>query len=182
MLSSPSSNEDNADEQKQLRGAVYAILKYFLQRHPRLEEINALLSSISTISTNNDTITRELLEFILALLDPPSMPTDTTIGLLCEPMMSENLYALLTVKTLSSETKEVVMKIIKYLVGSKRVPQQVRSQLKLETHSIGFGGIITGLAPDQLNVSIVRDILNLIINSGRLILSVHLNHCNWSIN
>ena len=146
-----------------------------MQRHPRIEEVNALLSSISTMSTSSDLITRELLDFILALLDPPSASTDTTVGLLCEPLMSENLYALLTITNLSGQTKEIVMKIIKYLVSSRRVPQQIRAQLRLETNHIGFGGIISGLAPDQLNVSIVRDILNLIINSDSTIAVDHLN-------
>jgi hypothetical protein len=160
--------EEDFDEQKQLRSAVYGIIKYYVQRHIRIEELNSLLSSISTLSTLNDVITQELLEFILTLIDPPSVSTDTTIGLLCEPNMTENLYALLTINILSSKTKEIVLKIIKYLIASKRVPQQVRTQLRLETNQIGFGGIISGLAPDELSVSIVREILNLIINSGKL--------------
>jgi hypothetical protein len=162
------SNEDDFDEQKQLRSALYGIIKYYIQRHIHIEELNALLSSISTLSSSSDSITQELLEFIFALLDPPSTSTDTTIGLLCEPNMSENLYALLTVNQLSSKTKEIVLKIIKYLIASRRVPQQVRTQLRLETNQIGFGGIISGLAPNELSVSIVREILNIIINSGKV--------------
>jgi hypothetical protein len=159
--------DEDLDEQKQLRSAIYGIIKYYIQRHIHIEELNALLSSISTLSTSSDVITQELLEFIFALLDPPSASTDTTIGLLCEPNMSENLYALLTVNYLSSKTKEIVLKIIKYLIASRRVPQQVRTQLRLETNQIGFGGIISGLAPNELSVSIVREILNIIINSGK---------------
>jgi hypothetical protein len=160
--------EEDFDEQKQLRSAIYGIIKYYIQRHIHIEEINALISSISTLSTSTDIITQELLEFILALLDPPLASTDTTIGLLCEPNMTENLYALLTINHLSIKTKEIVLKIIKYLIASRRVPQQVRTQLRLETNQIGFGGIISGLAPNELSVSIVREILNLIINSGKL--------------
>jgi hypothetical protein len=160
--------EEDFDEQKQLRSAIYGIIKYYIQRHIHIEEINALISSISTLSTSTDIITQELLEFILALLDPPLASTDTTIGLLCEPNMTENFYALLTINHLSIKTKEIVLKIIKYLIGSRRVPQQVRTQLRLETNQIGFGGIISGLAPNELSVSIVREILNLIINSGKL--------------
>jgi hypothetical protein len=160
--------EDDLDEQKQLRSAVYGIIKYYIQRHIHIEELNALISSISTLSTSNDIITQELLEFIFALLDPPSTSTDTTIGLLCEPNMSENLYTLLTVNHLSIKTKEIVLKIIKYLIASRRVPQQIRAQLRLETNQIGFGGIISDLTPNELSVSIVREILNLIINSGKL--------------
>jgi hypothetical protein len=82
--------------------------------------------------------------------------------------MSENLYTLLTVNHLSIKTKEIVLKIIKYLIASRRVPQQIRAQLRLETNQIGFGGIISDLTPNELSVSIVREILNLIINSGKL--------------
>ncbi|CAF3865097.1 unnamed protein product [Adineta steineri] len=169
------SPEEDIDEQKQLRSAVYGIIKYYVQRHIRIEELNSLISSISTLSTSSDTITQELLDFILALLDPPSASTDTTVGLLCEPNMTESLYALLTVNNLSSNTKEIVLKIIKYLIGSRRVPQQIRTQLRLETNHIGFGGIISGLAPNELSVSIVREILNLIINTDSTIAVDHLN-------
>ena len=133
----------------------------------RIEELSALISSISTLSTSSDIITQELLDFILALIDPPSISTDTTVGLLCEPNMTESLYALLTVNHLSSQTKEIVLKIVKYLIASRRVPQQIRTQLRLETNHIGFGGIISSLVPNELSVSIVREILNLIINSGK---------------
>jgi hypothetical protein len=170
-----SSNDDNPDEQKHLRSAIYGILKYYVQRHLRIDELNALLSSIATLSTASDSITRELLEFILALIDPPSISTDTTVGLLCEPLTSESLYALLTINSLSCETKELVMKIIKCLVNSRRVPQQIRAQLRLETNHIGFGGIISGLTPNELNVSIVRDILHLILQSDSNMAVDHLN-------
>ena len=150
-------------------------MKYYIQRHIHLDEFNALLSSISTLSTSSDAITQELLDFLLALLDPPSSSTDTTIGLLCEPNMIENLYALLTISQLSSVTKETVLKIVKSLVASRRVPQQVRAQLRLETNHIGFGGIISGLDANELNVSMVRDILNLIINSDSTVAVDHLN-------
>ncbi|UJR10639.1 hypothetical protein I4U23_014834 [Adineta vaga] len=169
------SSEEDLDEQKQLRSAVYGIIKYYVQRHIRIEELNSLLSSISTLSTSSDAITQELLDFILALLDPPSASTDTTVGLLCEPNMTECLYALLTINNLSSDTKEIVLKIIKFLIASRRVPQQIRTQLRLETNHIGFGGIISGLAPNELSVSIVREILNLVIHSESTIAVDHLN-------
>ena len=152
------SSEEDPDEQKQLRSVLYRIIRYYIQQHIRIEELNAILSSISTFSTSSDVITQELLEFILALLDPPSV---STIGSLCEPNMCENLYALLTVNQLSSQTKEIVLKIVKYLLASRR------TQLRLETNQIGFGGIISDLRPQELTVSIVREILNLIIHSGR---------------
>ncbi|CAF4197890.1 unnamed protein product [Rotaria socialis] len=159
------SPEEDLDEQKQLRSAVYGIMKYYVQRNIHMEELNAVISSISTFSTSNDIITQELLEFNLALLYPPSISTDGTIGLLCEPNMIEGLYSLLTVNNLTIKTKEIVLKIIKCLMDSRRVPQQVRTQLRLETNHIGFGGIISDLAPESLSVSIIREILNLIINS-----------------
>jgi hypothetical protein len=109
-----SSSEEDVDEQKQLRSAVYGIIKYYVQRHIRIEELNALLSSISTISTSNDGITQELVDFILALVDPRSASTDTTIELLCDPNMTESLYALLTVNHLSSKTKEIVLNHAEY--------------------------------------------------------------------
>ena len=83
--------------------------------------------------------------------------------------MIEGLYSLLVVNNLSSKTKEMVLKIMKYFIASKRVPQQVRAQLRLETNHIGFGGIISGMALNELNQSIVQEILNLIISSSKLL-------------
>ena len=54
---------------------------------------------------------------------------------------------------------------MKCFLQSKRVSQQIRAQLRLETNHIGFGGIISGMAFNELNQSIVEEILNLIITS-----------------
>ncbi len=77
--------------------------------------------------------------------------------------MIEGLYSLLIINNLSIETKEIAFKIIKYFLESKRVPSQTRTLLKLETNHIGFGGIISGMALNELNQSIVEEILGLII-------------------
>jgi hypothetical protein len=140
-------------------------MKYFLYSHIRLKDLNPILSTISTLSVSNDIITYELLDFILGLLDPPSITTETTIECLSESNIIESLYALLVVYNLSSETKEIVFKIMKCFLQSKRVSQQIRAQLRLETNHIGFGGIISGIAFNELNQSIVEEILNLIITS-----------------
>jgi len=134
-----------------------------------MKDINILLSTISTISVLNDEITYELLEFIVGLLNPSSIITETIIEYLCEPNMIEGLYSLLVVNNLSSKTKEMVLKIMKYFIGSQRVSHQVRAQLRLETNHIGFGGIISGMALNELNQSIVQEILNLIISSSMLL-------------
>jgi len=79
--------------------------------------------------------------------------------------MIEGLYSLLIITNLSSETKEIVFKLIKYFLESKRVSQQIQALIRLETNHIGFGGIISGMALNQLNKSIVEEIINLIITS-----------------
>ncbi len=137
--------EDFNDDQ-QLRYSIYDILKYYIQSHIHIEEVNALISSIATLSTISDMITQELLELILTLLD------SKMIDLLCQSNIFENFYALFTVNTLSSKTKEIILKII--------ASQQVRT--------IDFGGIISSLTPEELTVPIVREILNIIIHSGWL--------------
>ena len=55
------------------------------------------------------------------------------------------------------------------LATALRMPQQIRGQLRLETNHIGFGGIISGMALNELNQSIVEQILNLIITSRMLL-------------
>jgi len=97
--------------------------------------------------------------------------SETIIDYLSESNMIEILYSLLILNNLSSETKEIVFKIIKYFLESKRVSQQIRALLRLETNHIGFGGIISGMALEELNQSIVQQILNLIITSSMFLYS-----------
>ncbi len=134
-----------------------------MQINVRSKDLNAILSAISTISLLNDVVTHELLDFILSLLDSSSSITDTVVDYLSESNMIEGLYSLLIINNLSIETKEIAFKIIKYFLESKRVPSQTRTLLKLETNHIGFGGIISGMALNELNQSIVEEILGLII-------------------
>ncbi|CAF2002682.1 unnamed protein product, partial [Rotaria magnacalcarata] len=136
-----SSPEEDIDEQKQLRSAVYA---------------------------------QELLEFILVLLYPPSISTDETIGFLCEPDMIKSFYALLTIDNLTPETKEIVLKIIKCLMNS----QPVRTQSRLDTNQIGFGGIIARFAPEALTTSFVRELFDVIITSDS---SIDVNQVNMAL-
>ncbi|CAF4972978.1 unnamed protein product, partial [Rotaria magnacalcarata] len=56
--------------------------------------------------------------------------------------MIKSFYALLTIDNLTPETKEIVLKIIKCLMNS----QPVRTQSRLDTNQIGFGGIIARFA------------------------------------
>jgi hypothetical protein len=149
-------------------------MKYFTQNHIHVKELNAILSSISTLSTSNDVITHELLYFILLSLDSPLTTIETTNGLLSDPNTVEELYSLLIVNNLSCETKEILLKIMKYFIGSNRVSQLVRAQLRLETNHIGFGGIISGMSRDELNLSIVQDILHLITSSSMFIISTEI--------
>ncbi|CAF4657078.1 unnamed protein product, partial [Rotaria sp. Silwood1] len=164
--------KDDTDEQQQLRSAIYGIIQYLIQSHVSIQDLNALLS---TISTSNDVITHELLDLILELIKRSSTSTERIIELLCEPNMIEGLYSLLVMNNLSSETKEIVLKIMKYFIESKQVSQQARSQLRLETNHIGFGGIISGMVLSELNQSIVQEILNLIMTSNSSIAIHHLN-------
>ncbi|CAF3646804.1 unnamed protein product [Adineta steineri] len=163
------------EEQRELREIIYEIMKYFLQNHTSMKDLNALLSTISVLSVLNDEITYELLEFIVGLLNPTSAFHEQIIDFLGESNMIEGLYSLLVVNNLSSRTKEIILKIMKCFIGSKRTSQQIRAQLRLETNHIGFGGIISGIALHELNESIVQEILNLIISSNSASALHHLN-------
>ena len=79
--------------------------------------------------------------------------------------MIECLYSLLIINNLSSQTKEMIFKIIKYIIESKKISQQIRSLIRLETNHIGFGGIISGMSINELNQTIVQEIIDLITTS-----------------
>lgn len=77
----------------------------------------------------------------------------------------EQLYSLLVVPSLSGETKTKVLKLLNYLIECEQISKESRARLRLETNQIGFGGIISGLALNELNPSLVQEILQLIFTS-----------------
>lgn len=77
----------------------------------------------------------------------------------------EQLYSLLVVPSLSGETKTKVLKLLNYLIECEQISTESRARLRLETNQIGFGGIISGLALNELNPSLVQEILQLIFTS-----------------
>lgn len=148
---------------------MYGIIEYFIRTNINLKALNAVLSSISIVSMTNDLLTHDLLEFILVLLlSPLSNINGKMIELLVEPNVIEGLYALLVMNNLSNETKEIVLKILKVFIDSKKVSQKVCAQLRLEKYHIGFGGIISRMALNALSQSFVQEILNLIITSSNI--------------
>lgn len=159
----------------ELREIVYDILKYLVHSNLQLKSFSIILSTLSAIAPHNDTIAYELLEFIAGSMTQPSTCGDAVIEYLCEPNMAEGLYALLVVNNLSGKTKEMVMKIIKCCLGSKRALPEVAARLRLETNQTGFGGIIAGLAMDEFNEPVVEEILNLVITSSSPIAVHHLH-------
>lgn len=124
--------------------------------------MNTILSSIASLSLVNDVITRELLELIDSLLE-----FDAIVDYLCESNMIEGFYSLLILHSLTSETKEVIFKILNFFLGSKRVSTHTKTLLKLEANHIGFGGIVSGMTLHDLNQSMVEQILQIIITSSK---------------
>ena len=134
--------------------------------HIRSKDLNAILSTLSIISLTNDLITYELLNLIYSLLDSSLITNEMVVDLFSESNMIEGLYSLLILNHLSSETKEIIFKILNIFLQSKRLSQQTRALLRLETNHIGFGGIISGMAINELTPAIVHEVLNIIITSG----------------
>ncbi|UJR35189.1 hypothetical protein I4U23_027956, partial [Adineta vaga] len=164
---------NSTNDEIELREIIYEILKYLLQNEKSLKNFHILLSTMSVVSISNDELTSELLEFINGLLNHTS--NETIIEHLCESHLIEGFYALLISKNLSSKTKEIVLKILKTCIESKRVSQQIQARLRLESNHIGFGGIISGIAMDEFNELIIQEILDLIITSNSAVAVHHLN-------
>ena len=135
-----------------------------------MKDVNAILSSIATFSLVNDLITRELLDLIHSLLD-----IETIVDYLCESNMIEGFYSLLILHSLESDTKEVIFKILNFFLASKRVSTHTKTLLKLEANHIGFGGIVSGMTLNDLNQSMVEQILQIIITSSNPFFPQHSN-------
>lgn len=154
----------SSSSSKDQRSIIYTILKFLLQTHMRIKDLNSILSSIATISLVNDSITHELLDLIHSLLD-----METIVDYLCESNMIEGFYSLLILNHLASETKEIIFKIINFFLAAKRVSTHTKTLLKLEANHIGFGGIVSGMTLHDLNQSMVEQILQIIITSSNTI-------------
>ena len=138
---------------------IYNIIEYLMRNFVNIKDFDAILS---TIATSNDLIVHELLQLIFSVLNPPS----TIVTLLGQSNILEQLYSLLIVRSLSTETKILVLKIINCVIESGHLSEQEQAQLRLETNHIGFGGIISGLSIDEFNILIVQEILQLILSSS----------------
>ena len=147
-----------------MRDLVYDILRLLIRRQIDTNELNALLSAIST---SKNVIIQELLDFLLSFLDLRSPANQPVIELFSQSNVLEELYSLLAEKELSVETKELVLKILRFVTDAKDVPEPVQARLRSETDRIGFVGIISGMPIEQLNVSIIQGILDLILTSSK---------------
>ena len=165
LLSSfSSSSTGDANEEQQLRSTVYGILRVLVRRQIDTNELNALLSAIST---SKNVLVQELLDFLLSFLDLRSPANQPVIELFSQSNVLEELYSLLAERELSVETKELVLKILRFVTDAKDVPEQVQARLRSETNRIGFVGIISGIPIEELNVSIIQGILDLILTSRK---------------
>jgi hypothetical protein len=64
--------------------------------------------------------------------------------------------------SLSSDTKAKVLKLLNYLLECEQITPETGARLRLESNQIGFGGIISGVALNELNSDLVQEILQLI--------------------
>lgn len=154
-----------AEQEKQLRMEIYNIVQFLLRQNTSIKDFETILS---TIGTSNDVIVLELLFLIYSLIEPSSTQSRSFVVLFGQSNLFEQIYSLLIVHSLSNETKILVLKIINLLIQSEFLSEHEKSQIRLETNHIGFGGIISGLSINEMNATIVEEILQLILSSSSL--------------
>jgi hypothetical protein len=137
------------DDEKPLRSLILTIIKSFLRNEGSWTDFDAI---VSALCTSNDVIVSELIDVMLSSMT--NLVRSRWSGF-------EQLYSLLVVPHLSSETKTKVLKLLNQLIEGGQIAADARTRLRLESNQIGFGGIISGLALNELNPTLAHEILQL---------------------
>ena len=133
------SSSMNDEDLRNLRNSFFGLIKYYAQKEIKVNEINALVSFLST--TKNVLFQNDLLDMLIAIIESPNA-SDQIYLLLFEPHMADGLYGLLTLPDLDHEVQRKLIKLIRILLKSKKVYDKSKLRLKLEDCG-GYAGLIS---------------------------------------
>lgn len=150
----------NPNESKMLRETFYDLIKYFLRSSTSEKDFDSIFSRISVVDGD---FLSELVDLIYSMLESCSSNNEKVSLLPLKAEVVEELYSLLTIQSLSIETKILVLKTINLMAESKFLAEESRSRLRLENKSIGFGGVLSALSINEWNPTIIEEILRLVL-------------------
>jgi hypothetical protein len=162
------------EEIKHLRNSLLSLIKFYIQREIKLNELNAILSFLST--TQNASIQLIILDMLISLLETPNQNDQLNL-LLIEPNMADSFYGILVQPEIDYKVQHKLLKIIEILLKTKKVNDKYKSRLRLDECGT-YAGLISKLIAEHslircqnmsvhLNDYIVVDLLeNFMINES----------------
>ncbi|KAM7339388.1 hypothetical protein ACRRTK_000003 [Alexandromys fortis] len=154
-------NELSPEDIRTIRTSLYGLIKYFLCKGGTHEEIQSIIGYIA--ATNEEEQLVGILDILFSLLR--TSPTRGQLfSLMFEPGNADILYALLLNQKYSDKLREIIFKVIEQMLRCTSVYE--RSKQRIRLREVGYSGIGLLLNEVPVNVSLIKNLVNQIINAG----------------
>ncbi|XP_057608689.1 neurobeachin-like protein 1 isoform X3 [Chionomys nivalis] len=157
-------NELSPEDIRTIRTSLYGLVKYFLCKGGTHEEIQSIIGYIA--ATNEEEQLVGILDILFSLLR--TSPTRGQLfSLMFEPGNADILYALLLNQKYSDKLREIIFKVIEQMLKCTSVYE--RSKQRIRLREVGYSGIGLLLNEVPVNVSLIKNLVNQIINADPVI-------------
>ncbi|XP_038194419.1 neurobeachin-like protein 1 isoform X2 [Arvicola amphibius] len=157
-------NELSPEDIRTIRTSLYGLIKYFLCKGGTHEEIQSIIGYIA--ATNEEEQLVGILDILFSLLR--TSPTRGQLfSLMFEPGNADILYALLLNQKYSDKLREIIFKVIEQMLKCTSVYE--RSKHRIRLREVGYSGIGLLLNEVPVNMSLIKNLVNQIINADPVI-------------
>ncbi|ERE81078.1 neurobeachin-like protein 1 [Cricetulus griseus] len=157
-------NELSPDDIRTIRTSLYGLIKYFLCKGGTHEEIQSIIGYIA--ATNEEEQLFGILDILFSLLR--TSPTRGQLFLLMfEPGNADILYALLLNQKYSDKLREIIFKVMEQMLKCTNVYE--RSKQRIRLREVGYSGMGLLLNEAPVNTSLIKNLVNQIINADPVI-------------
>ncbi|XP_029425831.1 neurobeachin-like protein 1 isoform X7 [Nannospalax galili] len=157
-------NELSPDDIRTIRMSLYGLIKYFLCKGGTHEEIQSIMGYIA--ATNEEEQLLGILDVLFSLLR--TSPTRGQLFLLMfEPGNADILYALLLNQKYSDKLREIIFKVMEQMLKCTNVYE--RSKQRIRLRDVGYSGMGLLLNEAPINTSLIKNLVNQIINTDPVI-------------
>lgn len=141
------------EDLRNLRNSFFGLIKYYAQKEIKINEVNAMISFLST-TTRNTSFQNDLLDVLISLLEAPNS-TDQLYLLLYEPNIADGFYSLLVQTDLNEQVQKKIIKLIRILLKTKKVYDKSKSRLRLEDCGT-YAGLVSKLVTEYSHYSHIQ--------------------------
>ncbi|XP_059134551.1 neurobeachin-like protein 1 isoform X2 [Peromyscus eremicus] len=157
-------NELSPEDIRTIRTSLYGLIKYFLCKGGTHEEIQSIIGYIA--ATNEEEQLFGILDILFSLLR--TSPTRGQLFLLMfEPGNADILYALLLNQKYSDKLREIIFKVMEQMLKCTNVYE--RSKQRIRLREVGYSGIGLLLNEAPVNTSLIKNLVNQIVNTDPVI-------------